>query len=377
MTENHMAGADPVAKARLIAFYLPQYHPIPENDEWWEKGFTEWTNVTKAVPLFPGHRQPNLPADLGFYDLRIPEVREAQADLARDHGLEAFCYWHYWFGAGKKLLERPFQEVLKTGQPDFPFCLGWANMTWSGIWHGAPDRILIEQTYPGSKDHAAHFYSIYEAFFDHRYVKVDGQPLFVVYAPQLLPEPKSFMEQWRALAVKEGLKGLYFVGIINEPLWTPQLFGLDGSTLHAPGIFFPLLEQHLLERQPKSHRLIKNFFKRGRSPQAAGPKVYDYSEYIEVALPELSREYDQYPCILPNWDNTPRSGVNGYVLQGATPDLFKKHLRQGVAQVENREFDKRLIFVKSWNEWAEGNYLEPDRQFKDGWLAAVSNAVLK
>lgn len=136
------------ARARVIAYYPPQYHPIQENDEWWGKGFTEWTNVAKAKPLFPGHYQPHLPADLGFYDLRVPEVRHEQAEMARSHGVEGFCYWHYWIG-GRRLLERPFNEVLKSGEPDFPFCLAWANESWTGVWHGSPQTTLMEQTYPG------------------------------------------------------------------------------------------------------------------------------------------------------------------------------------------------------------------------------------
>ena len=177
-------------KARLIALYLPQFHPIPENDQWWGKGFTEWTNVAKAVPMFSGHYQPRIPADLGFYDLRVPEVRMAQAEMAAEHGVEGFCYWHYWF-AGKRLLERPFNEVLKSGEPKFPFCLAWANQTWTGIWHGAPDRILIEQTYPGIKDYESHFYALLDSFIDERYIKIDGKPVFVVYKPELIAGTES------------------------------------------------------------------------------------------------------------------------------------------------------------------------------------------
>src|SRR5208283_1156501 len=167
--------------ARLIALYLPQYHPIPENDEWWGKGFTEWTNVVKAKPSFRGHRQPHIPADLGFYDLRVPETRIAQAELALEYGIGGFCYWHYWFGEGKKLLEKPFEEVLKSGEPDFPFCLAWANESWTGVWHGSPDKVLREQTYPGSNDDEAHFYYLLTAFRDSRYLKVDDRPIFYVY----------------------------------------------------------------------------------------------------------------------------------------------------------------------------------------------------
>ena len=184
------------SKARVIAFYLPQFHPIPENDEWWGKGFTEWTNTAKAKPLFPGHYQPHVPADLGFYDLRVPEARFAQAEMAKEYGIEGFCYYHYYF-AGKRLLERPFDEVLNSGMPDFPFCLCWANQTWTGIWHGSPDRVLIEQTYPGPGDDERHFDYLCKAFHDQRYIKVDGKPMFLVYCPKELPEPEKTTEFWR------------------------------------------------------------------------------------------------------------------------------------------------------------------------------------
>ena len=177
---------------RVIAFYLPQFHPIPENDLWWGPGFTEWTNVARARRFYPGHYQPRLPGELGFYDLRLPETREAQAVLAADYGLSAFCYWHYWFGGGRRLLERPFDEVLQSGSPDFPFCLGWANQTWSGIWHGAPSRMLIEQTYPGESDYRAHFETVLPAFKDPRYVRIDGRPLFSCTTPPIFPSRNGF-----------------------------------------------------------------------------------------------------------------------------------------------------------------------------------------
>ncbi|HEX7787590.1 MAG TPA: glycoside hydrolase family 99-like domain-containing protein, partial [Methylomirabilota bacterium] len=198
-------------RARVLAFYLPQFHPIPENDEWWGPGFTEWRNVAKARPLFRGHYQPRIPGELGFYDLRVPETRWAQAELARTHGVEAFCYWHYWF-AGRRILERPFREVLRLREPDFPFCLAWANQTWTGIWHGLRDRTLIEQTYPGRQDYVAHFHAVLPALQDPRYVTVDGKPLFYVYAPREMPNALEFTDLWRDLAVKAGLKGLYLVG---------------------------------------------------------------------------------------------------------------------------------------------------------------------
>ena len=186
-TENQEKSHKNRPAVRPIALYLPQFHPIPENDEWWGKGFTEWTNTAKAKPLFRGHYQPHAPADLGFYDLRVPETRIAQAEMAKEYGIEAFCYYHYWF-AGKRVLERPFAEVLESGKPDFPFCLCWANETWTGIWHGAPNKVLIEQTYPGYDDHRNHFDFLLKAFTDRRYVTVDGKPLFLIFKHSTSPK---------------------------------------------------------------------------------------------------------------------------------------------------------------------------------------------
>jgi hypothetical protein len=362
-------------KARIIAFYLPQFHPVPENDEWWGKGFTEWTNTAKAKPLFRGHYQPHIPADLGFYDLRLSETRIAQAKMAREYGIEGFCYWHYWFG-GKRILERPFTEVLKSGEPDFPFCLGWANDSWTGIWHGCADRMLIEQTYPGPKDEEAHFYSLLDAFGDDRYIKVDGKPVFLIYKPYRLPEPKRFIDHWKNLAVKSGLNGIYFVANANSMRWRADVAGFDALIPHNPGI----TTHYLFNRPPgfadkvcvaltgKNVRLLrKRYFPR--------PDVLPYSEYIRFALPPLRDDFDEYPCVLPNWDNTPRCGRNGFLFQDATPELFRSHLRQAIGQVEARPHEKRIVFIKSWNEWAEGNYLEPDQQYGLACLEACRAEV--
>jgi lipopolysaccharide biosynthesis protein len=193
-------------KARIIANYLPQFHPIPENDKFWGPGFTEWTNVARAKPLFHGHYQPRIPADLGFYDLRLPEIREQQAQLAKDAGVEGFCYWHYWLGNGKELLQRPFKEVQTSGKPDFPFCLCWANHDWSTrSWkRGAKDMVIAQQLYPGEDDYTNHFNSVLPAFKDHRYITVDGKPMFVIYDPYHFPDVTHFITTWRKLAEKNG-----------------------------------------------------------------------------------------------------------------------------------------------------------------------------
>jgi lipopolysaccharide biosynthesis protein len=350
--------------ARAIALYLPQYHPVPENDEWWGKGFTEWTNMAKARPLFRGHVQPHLPADLGFYDLRVPETRAAQADLARRYGIEAFCYYHYWF-AGRRILQRPFNEVLASGAPDFPFCLCWANETWTGIWHGAPDRILIEQTYPGPEDHAAHFRSLLPAFADRRYLRVDGKPAFMIYKPEKLPHPKAALAQWQTMARDAGLAGLHIAGMTAQPAWQPGEYGFDAK------IDLPRISTHdwVSRRHPIEWARNKYAIWRGL------PKILPYAEFVDSQMPRATAGAASYPCLLHAWDNTPRSGANGVVLTGSTPQLFRRLLDGAVAMLSDRPASRRLLFLKSWNEWAEGNHLEPDHASGHRYLQVIAEAL--
>ncbi len=359
---------------RLIAFYLPQYHPIPLNDQAWGKGFTEWTNVAKAKPLYRGHLQPHLPSDLGYYDLRVPETREAQAHLARSHGVEAFCYWHYWFGEGRRLLERPFQEVLDSGSPDFPFCLAWANETWTGIWHGCGNKTLMEQRYPGKHDCERHFEALLPAFQDKRYVTVDGKRLFAVYKPTQIPDPAEFTGTWNDLARQAGLEGFYFVGVATE--WNPQKDGFDACVSTAPGAQVRTLPRPLARRVidyalkrtvgENVDSLMKKLLKR--------PMTRDYAAYVNHAYSEPLSDYE-LPVVVSNWDNTPRSGANGLVLENSTPELFKVLMRKAFAQVESRDPEHRIVFLKSWNEWAEGNYVEPDRQYGTAYLEAIKEVL--
>lgn len=349
--------------ARMIAFYLPQYHPIPENDQWWGKGFTEWTNTGKAKPLFSGHYQPNVPADLGYYDLRVPETRIAQAALAQEYGIEAFCYYHYWF-AGRKILERPFDEVLSTGRPEFPFCLCWANQTWSGVWHGNPGKILIEQTYPGLEDHSSHFAELLPAFRDHRYLKVDGKPLFVIYRPTEIPDLDATIKLWQQMARQAGLAGLHLVATLHgRQNWDFRSHGFDGAVMQC---LPPLRQtQYVSWRTPfkKLARLYQD--RRGR------PTVYNYRDVMMEMLPDAGTDDSLYPCLIPCWDNTPRSGCNGLVLHGATPELFRRQCSAALQLVRNRPPAGNIVFIKSWNEWAEGNYLEPDMRFRRGYIEVI------
>ena len=364
------------SRARAVAFYLPQFHPVPENDTWWGAGFTEWTNVAKAKPLFKGHWQPRLPADLGFYDLRVPEVRERQADLARDANIEAFCYWHYWFGNGRRILERPFNEVLASGRPDFGFCLAWANQPWTGVWHGQPKTTLLDQTYPGEADHAAHFQALLPAFRDRRYFKVDGKPLFAIYDPDHLRQTAPFVAQWQALAQAAGLPGLYFVGMSNK-YDKDLLEPFDRLMSFGPGNYIdtrPRTNTDRVTDRLNRFEMTRAAFARFKS-RYLGPHRHDYQNVVDFFMTHEDQDPRSAPCILPNWDNTPRSGRRGHFLLNASPELYEKMLQHGLKQVERRKPAERIIFIKAWNEWAEGNYLEPDTKYGTAFLDATRRAL--
>lgn len=371
MTHSANVAIDAV---RVIALYLPQFHPIPENDEWWGKGFTEWTNTAKARPLFRGHIQPHLPADLGFYDLRVPETRIAQAELAREHGVGGFCYWHYWF-AGKRLLERPFNEVLCSGEPDFPFCLGWANETWTGIWHGTPGRILIEQTHPGIEDYRRHFEVVREAFEDPRYMTVDGKPIFMVYKPHNLPNSLEFTDCWRNLAKSVGLEGLYLIGFADHN-WIPEEHGFDASAAdHALLCTETALSGPRKFVNRLSRRLTGQTSSQLQSRIRPKPRIYAYKDYVKHVYDMEPKALFRHPTVMPGWDNTPRSGTRGVVLQGTSPELFRLHLQGALARVVQETADRRIIILKSWNEWAEGNYMEPDMEHGSRYLEVLREVI--
>lgn len=354
---------------RLIAFYLPQFHPIPENDIWWGKGFTEWANVGKAKPLFPGHNQPKVPTELGYYDLRVPETRKAQADLAKEYGIEGFCYWHYWFGNGKQLLERPFNEVLASGEPSLPFCLAWANESWKGFWHGLTNRqILIEQEYPGIDDYTKHFLSLLPAFNDSRYIRVDNKPIFVVYKPFQLPNAKEFISLWQKLAVENGLNGVYFIGIAYEDSEIETIKGLGFDSVNINGHF-----NYKRHRRPMKNALLSHIC---RTFYGCKQLVF-YSDASKYFVTESSTQPGVFPTVIPNWDHTPRTGKDGLIFYGSTPDLFYQHLLSVKDIIKGKDHEHNLVFIKSWNEWAEGNYLEPDREYGRQYLEKIHDVLGK
>lgn len=355
-------------KCRLIAFYLPQYHPIPENDKWWGNGFTEWTNVGKARPLFRGHYQPRVPADLGYYDLRLPEVREAQAQLAREAGIEGFCYWHYWFGNGKRLLERPFNEVLASGKPDFPFCLAWANHSWyAKNWNAndsSKDKLLIEQLYPGKEDQINHFNTLLKAFKDSRYIRVDDKPVFIIYAPHLIPQITDFIILWNKLAIENGLKGIYFIGQTrkNNDCNDILKFGFDG--VYRQGI-----ENVHRKMRGKYTNGILRYLRKHTSSKLVPLEKYEYSDVVDnISEPELDSVENIYPAIIPNFDHSPRSSREGLIYVNSTPELFRKMVVNTLDNIVNKKFENKIVFLRSWNEWGEGNYIEPDLKFGKEYL---------
>lgn len=380
-------------KARVIAFYLPQFHPTPENDKWWGKGFTEWTNVGKAKPLFKGHYQPRVPADLGYYDLRMPEIREAQAEMAREAGVEGFCYWRYWFGGGKELLERPFNEVLASGKPDFPFCLGWANESWSNkSWEVGTrqmkESLLMEQVYD-VEDYKKHFNAVLPALKDKRYMTVDGKPLFFIFKPLAIPAAREFIDLWQTMAKENGLKGIYFVGLrqnmdpedqtITGTFYKramnlgaqkyKQVLDLGFDAVNSRGFY--RAEYYVRDSWEVIRRwIVRKVFHRFAISTCQHAEINKYFYIVEDKWDNV------YPTLVPNWDRSARSGEKARIYVGSTPELFRKQLLQALSLVEKRDDEHKILFLQSWNEWAEGNYVEPDLKFGHGYLNVLRDVLL-
>ncbi|WP_111672194.1 glycosyltransferase WbsX family protein [Algoriphagus litoralis] len=353
-------------KLKPIAFYLPQFHPIPENDVWWGKGFTEWTNVKKAKPLYKNHYQPHVPTELGYYDLRDESVRIKQAKLAQEHGIYGFCYWHYWFGGGKRLLEQPARDFLVSSRPDFPICFAWANQTWSGIWHGAPNKVLIRQEYLGKIDDEAHFNEVLPYFKDSRYILVEGKPLFLIYRPFDHPYLDSFIEHWDYLAKRAGLPGIYFLGISYQKQ-NPFKY-LNGFVFHDQ--FLQKGRFNLLEKVIK--KLTKKYPNEILSLWTKGCVVTSFHELVKRSHNE-KMERGNFPTLHVGWDNTPRSGKRGIVHHDFNLDLLRVQLEKLISCINFEQ--EPIFFIKSWNEWAEGNYLEPDERFQRGKLEKIKSVL--
>ena len=378
-------------KPRIIGLYLPQYHPIPENDEWWGKGFTEWTNVAKARPLFRGHYQPRIPADLGFYDLRLPEIREQQAQLAREAGLEGFCYYHYWFGNGRQLLERPFNEVLASGKPDFPFCLCWANHDWtSKTWQKGNnfrrDSMIMKMEY-SKEDYVRHFNYVLPAFRDPRYITVDGKPLFAVWAPHHIPDAREFIDLWQQLARENGLPGIHFVGHTDNagkglPGQAADYYSADKAKEYYQAVLDLGFDAVMSSGYRRAVALLQGKTRmmwRMLSGKTFAPTYskMDYSRLMaNYYVPEDAGE-NIYPTLLPQWDRTPRAGKNSEIVVDSTPDRFQETVETAIELIRQKEPEHQLLFLKAWNEWGEGDYVEPDLKFGHGYIQAIRQAIGK
>jgi hypothetical protein len=353
---------------RVIAYYLPQFHPIAENDEWWGAGFTEWTNVTKAAPLFPSHYQPQLPADFGFYDLRVADTREAQAALAQKHGIEGFCYWHYWFN-GKRLLNRPLDEVLATGRPNFPFCVGWANESWTRRWTGEEAEILLQQTY-SEKDDIRHAQWLAALFSDSRYIRVDGRPLFILYRAPSLPNAVRTLETFRSECVRLGVGEPYIVGRdTHNPGTDMRQFGCDITESSSPNL--GVLPSAFVV--PDRLRDLRRNARLG--VWSSRLKVYDYEDACERMERARPKTHPFIHGFFVGWDNTARRGDKAIVLVNSTPETFAKGMRHVLAQLREQPDQHRIVFLNAWNEWAEGMYLEPNQRHGRGFLDALTREL--
>jgi GT2 family glycosyltransferase len=357
-TKKWKSELNQLNKIKLIAFYLPQFHPIPENDLWWGKGFTEWTNVTKAKPNFEGHYQPQLPADLGFYDLRVPEVREEQANLAKKYGIYGFCYYYYWFN-GKRLLHTPLDEVLKTGKPDFPFCICWANENWTRCWDGGNSELLMAQQH-SHEDDLNFIKNLVPAFNDKRYIRINSKPLLLIYRADLLPNPQKTTEIWRNHCLKEGIGEIFIAYTQSFSLAKClSVSGFDAGVEFPPHNLGPTIPV-------PDHNINTNF----------SGVYYDYKDIVHNFINKPHSKFNIFRSVLPSWDNTARRQNNSHIIINSTPEYYEKWLKNIVNETRAFKFgDEKIVFIVAWNEWAEGNYLEPNTKYGHKYLEATKNAL--
>lgn len=358
MTTSDVAVGN--ADIKLIAFYLPQFHPIPENDRWWGKGFTEWTQVARAVPQFVGHYQPHLPDEFGFYDLRLVEVQRRQIELARRYGIYGFCYYYYWFD-GKRLLERPLEQFLNNADLNFPFCLCWANENWTRRWDGLDSEVLIAQHH-SPEDDLEFIKSIESALRDRRYIRINGRPLLIVYRPSLMPDPKGTAQRWRDYCAKAGIGDLYLVVAQAFGTTDPGPSGFDAAVEFPPhklGDGAPRINSNLVFVNPNYTGVVSEY------------------EYLVRSAKEVSKpEFTLFRTVCPSWDNDPRRPGNGLTYANSAPELYEEWLTYACEYArQEADTEKRIVFVNAWNEWSEGAHLEPDKRYGYAYLQATANAL--
>jgi lipopolysaccharide biosynthesis protein len=353
-------------KLRALAVVLPQFHPIPENDAWWGKGFTEWTNVVKTKPRFKDHYQPHLPSDLGFYDMRLQKTLEDQAALATEHNIYGFCFYHYWFN-GQRLLETPINKILASGKPDFPFVLCWANENWSRRWDGMDKEVLIEQKY-NADDHRNHAkYLCQNEFKDDRYIKIDGKPFFLFYNSHIIPDLKETIAIWRDEVKANGFPDIYLAGIktSGNNLPNPAELGFDAVIDWQP-------DWQNMEVIPSLIDRLKNKLGLGNTY-----RNIDYQVVVDKMLAKKETDFKHYNGIFPGWDNCARRKNNAFLVHNSTPDKYKNWLNEVCKRSNQYSKEENFIFINAWNEWAEGNHLEPDRKWGKAYLEKTKEVLKK
>lgn len=372
---------------KLIAFFLPQFHTIPENDEWWGKGFTEWTNVKKAVPLFEGHDQPRIPLHKNYYILTDDSVKKWQADLAKQYGLFGFCYYHYWFKGGKKLLEKPAEQMLSNKEIDIPFCFSWANENWSKNWDGGNREVIMLQEYGGKKEWEVHLQYLLPFFRDKRYITIDGKPLFIIYKPEQIVDIYQMARYFRKRVQEEGFPGIclafqypsyysdmYYRGdIFDYRIAFEPVFSRDKQAHGAPGtdkyvkLIRKLTGEQLLSAYRKKRQKMLGSSRKSASHLA-------HLSYDEAWNTILHCEWTEelLPGAFVDWDNTPRNR-NGVVYDGFSIDSFEKYFHELVLRAKQEK--KPMIFINAWNEWAEGAFLEPDEKYEYRKLEAIKRSL--
>jgi hypothetical protein len=359
-------------KIKPIAIHLPQFHPFQENDEWWGKGFTEWTNVTSAKPNFKGHYQPHLPADLGFYDLRLEEARMAQIALAQAYGIYGFCYYHYWFN-GKRLMEQPLDRMLANKEENFPFMLCWANENWTRRWDGHDHEVLIKQNYSDGDD-LKHIRFLCETFFkDERYIKVDGKPIYLIYRPQLFPNIEKTISLWRKEAIKMGIGELYIGFMQNAQFnFDPQTVGFDFAVDFQPNFASIYSQKKIILKEKIEKKLASKF--NIKIPASFSHTIIDYRKF-SISQQKNDFRKNVYPSITPMWDNSSRRKRNALILKNSTPTAYGdwlKHIRDNYSW---NNMPESFLFINAWNEWAEGNHLEPCGRWGKKYLETTKSCV--